>query len=48
MAGLKFKIAHKRAGSENWNVSSATQTKRTVRFLREVILGLEGRQGKQR
>ena len=46
MAGLKFKIAHKRAGSEN--VSSTTQAKRMIRFLREVILGLDGRQGKQR
>ena len=48
MAGLKFKIAHKRAGSDAWSASPALQTKRMIRFLREVILELESRQEKAR
>jgi len=44
MAGLKFKIAHKRAGSEKWSATPATQRKRMVEFLRDVIDKLERKQ----
>jgi len=41
LSGLKFKIAHKRAASDRWNVTPETQRKRMIRFLREVIDQLE-------
>ena len=41
MAGLKFKIAHRRADSEKWSATAGTQRKRMVKFLREVIEDLE-------
>jgi hypothetical protein len=39
--GLKFKISHKRAGSGKWSATPATQRKRMVKFLRDVIRDLE-------
>ena len=41
MTGLKFKIAHKRAGSEKWSATPGTQRKRMIMFLRSVIDDLE-------
>ena len=41
LSGLKYKIAHKRAGSEKWSASPAAQRKRLIKFLREVIDDLE-------
>jgi len=41
LTGLKFKIAHKRAGSEKWSATPRTQRKRMVNFLRSVIADLE-------
>jgi hypothetical protein len=41
LTGLKFKIAHKRAGSENWSATPRTQRKRMIMFLRSVIADLE-------
>ncbi|MGQ0560807.1 MAG: hypothetical protein ACT443_02920 [Gemmatimonadota bacterium] len=41
LAGLKFKIAHKRAGSGQWSASTAAQRRRMIKFLREVIADLE-------
>src|SRR5437762_4937562 len=41
MTGLKFKIAHKRAGSEKWSATPKTQRKRMITFLRSVIADLE-------
>src|SRR6185503_5752773 len=41
MTGLKFKIAHKRAGSEKWSATPRTQRKRLIAFLRSVIADLE-------
>jgi hypothetical protein len=41
LAGLKFKIAHKRAASDKWNATPKTQRKRMVKFLRDVIRDLE-------
>src|SRR5256885_7860005 len=39
--GLKFKIAHKRAGSEKWSATPKTQRKRMIMFLQNVIADLE-------
>src|SRR5207248_10768011 len=41
LTGLKFKIAHKRAGSEKWSATPRTQRKRMIMFLRSVIADLE-------
>lgn len=42
MTGLKYKIAHKRAGSETWSASETAQRRALVRILRETIRTLEG------
>ena len=44
LTGLKFKIAHKRAGSDKWSATPRTQRKRMINFLRSVLADLE-RQG---
>jgi hypothetical protein len=41
LTGLKFKIAHRRAGSEKWSATPRTQRKRMIAFLRNVIADLE-------
>jgi hypothetical protein len=41
MTGLKFKLAHKRADKEKWNISGKTQRKHLVEFLKEMIVQLE-------
>ena len=41
LAGLKFKIAHKRADSEKWSATQKTQRKRMITFLQDVIADLE-------
>jgi hypothetical protein len=41
LAGLKFKIAHRRAGSDKWSATPGTQRKRMIKFLRDVIRDLE-------
>jgi hypothetical protein len=41
LSGLKFKIAHKRAGSEKWSATPRTQRKRMITFLRSVLADLE-------
>jgi hypothetical protein len=43
LTGLKFKIAHKRAGSEKWSATPRTQRKRMIMFLKSVIADLEKR-----
>jgi len=40
LTGLKFKIAHKRAGSEKWSATPKTQRKRMIMFLQTVIADL--------
>jgi hypothetical protein len=40
LTGLKFKIAHKRAGSEKWSATPRTQRKRMINFLQSVIADL--------
>jgi len=41
MTGVKYKIAHKRADHEKWNITDAGQRKRLIKVLREFIEGLE-------
>src|SRR5689334_15911033 len=41
MTGLKFKIAHKRAGSEKWSATPRAQRKRMIMFLRSVLGDLQ-------
>ncbi len=41
LTGLKFKIAHKRAGSEKWSATPRTQRKRMIMFLEGVIADLK-------
>ena len=41
LTGLKFKVAHKRAESGTWSATPATQRKRMIAFLRQVIDELE-------
>ncbi len=41
LTGLKFKIAHKRAGSQKWSATPRTQRKRMIMFLRSVLADLE-------
>lgn len=41
MAGLKFKLAHKRADTAKWNASDAAQRKKLIKFLKELIADLE-------
>jgi len=41
LTGLKFKIAHKRAGSDKWSATPRTQRKRMIKFLQSVITDLE-------
>ena len=44
MSGLKFKIAHKRADNGKWSATPATQRKRMIAFLRDVLEDLEKEQ----
>ena len=46
LAGLKFKIAHKRAENGKWSATPATQRKRMIRFLRDIIADLEKGNGR--
>jgi hypothetical protein len=41
LTGLKFKIAHRRAGTEKWSATPRTQRKRMIMFLRNVLADLE-------
>lgn len=41
LTGLKYKLAHKRAGNDKWNVKTPTQRKHLVNFLKEWIHQLE-------
>src|SRR5215468_2734166 len=43
LTGLKFKIAHKRAGSEKWSATPKPQRKRMIMFLEKVIADLKGK-----
>ena len=37
MTGLKYKLAHKRAGGESWSASDRAQRRRLIRILQEMI-----------
>jgi hypothetical protein len=41
MAGLKYKLAHKRADKTTWSASDRAQRRRIVQILREVIAQIE-------
>ncbi len=41
MSGLKYKLAHKRAGAESWSASDRAQRRRLIQILREMIADLE-------
>jgi hypothetical protein len=41
LAGLKFKVAHRRADNGKWSASPNAQRRRMIKFLREVIADLE-------
>jgi hypothetical protein len=41
MSGTKFKIAHKRAGSEKWSAGEKAQRHRLIKLLQEMIDDLE-------
>jgi hypothetical protein len=41
LSGLKFKIAHRRAGSAKWSATPKTQRRRMIAFLQDVIRDLE-------
>src|SRR5262249_246659 len=41
MTGVKFKLAHKRAGQEKWSSSPRAQRKRLIQILRDLIQELE-------
>jgi hypothetical protein len=41
LTGLKYKLAHKRAGNDKWSVLPATQRKHLAKFLKELLTHLE-------
>jgi hypothetical protein len=41
MAGLKYKLAHKRADKTSWSASERAQRRRLVQILRQMIAELE-------
>lgn len=41
LTGLKFKLAHKRAEKEKWNISAKAQKKRLVKLMQEFIAQLQ-------
>jgi hypothetical protein len=41
LMGLKYKLAHKRADTEKWNVKTVTQRAHLIKFLKEWIRQLE-------
>jgi len=44
MAGVKFKLAHKRAGKDTWSASDRAQKRSLIRLLKEMIAELEAGQ----
>ncbi|HEX3385326.1 MAG TPA: hypothetical protein VHS53_09070, partial [Mucilaginibacter sp.] len=41
MTGLKFKVAHKRAGNDKWSAKAPTQRKHLIQFFKDLIAQLE-------
>jgi hypothetical protein len=42
MTGIKYKLAHKRAEQENWNITEHTQKKLLTRILKGLVIQLKG------
>ena len=45
MAGLKFKVAHRRADTGKWSASDAAQRRRMIKLLQEMIQDLQRQEG---
>ncbi|HYG51566.1 MAG TPA: hypothetical protein VD905_11725 [Flavobacteriales bacterium] len=45
MTGLKYKLAHRRADHEKWNISDNAQRKRLIKLLQQFIKNLEKHPG---
>jgi hypothetical protein len=45
MVGLKYKLAHRRAGKDAWSASEAAQKRHLVALLKEMIARLESEPG---
>jgi hypothetical protein len=41
MVGVKFKLAHRRAGKDKWSITDKTKNKNLVKLLKEMIAELE-------
>lgn len=41
MTGFKYKLAHKRADKDRWNISEATQRKHAIEFLQNLLANLK-------
>lgn len=41
LTGLKYKLAHKRAGKDKWSVTDKTQRKKMIKILQDMIKELE-------
>ena len=46
MAGLKYKLAHKRADKQTWSATDSALRRRLIKILQEMIAGLEKQSGK--
>jgi hypothetical protein len=42
MVGIKYKLAHKRADKEKWNVTDDAQRKKLIQVLQELTVQLKG------
>ncbi|HZD35436.1 MAG TPA: hypothetical protein VE130_09550 [Nitrososphaeraceae archaeon] len=42
MRGIKYKLAHKRAESEDWNINDREQKKRLLQILEGLTIQLKG------
>ena len=45
LTGMKFKVDHKRAGTEKWSASERAQRRRMIKFLQDTIRTLEEQEG---
>lgn len=41
MTGIKYKLAHKRAGKEKWSITEKGQAKRLIKLLQDMIKQVE-------
>jgi hypothetical protein len=40
MTGIKYKLAHKRASQENWNITEREQKRRLIQLLESLVVKL--------